>query len=60
MQKPGFPGGDKTRFWPIKLRFSEIFVFSWNIHDENNIAKLVVDNALCEEIVAIGCQLSSN
>lgn len=28
--------------------------------EENNVAKLVVDNSLCDEIVATCCQLVSN
>ena len=35
--------------------------FSFGIFfDENNIANLVVDNALCEDIVATDCQLLFN
>ena len=39
--------------WPKKLWFSFLIFF-----DENDIAKLDVDNALCGEIVATDSQLS--
>ena len=31
MQRPGFPGSEKTRVWPKNLRFIEITIFSSNI-----------------------------
>ena len=49
MQRSGFLCGKKTRFWPKKLHFVKIASFSWNIFNENE-AKLVTDNAVCEEL----------
>ena len=35
-------------------------MFSWNIFNEDNIAKLVAENALCEGFVTTGSQLLLN
>ena len=49
MWRFGFLSGKKTRVWPKKLHFLKIAVFCWNKFDEN-IAKLVIDNAVCEKL----------
>ena len=43
----------KTRVSPKKLRLLKIVVSLGMIFNENIIAKLVFDNALCEETVEI-------
>ena len=45
----------KQEFDQRNYVFSEIAVSLAKLFDKNNVAKLVVDNALCEEIIAIGC-----
>ena len=66
MYRSGFLSDKKTRAWPIckdlvswvarkqqldqrHWIFVKIAVFCWNIFNEN-IAKLVIDNAACEKL----------
>ena len=49
MWRSGFLSGKTTRAWSKKLHFMKIAGFSWNIFNEN-IAKLVADNAVCEKL----------
>ena len=49
MERSGFLRGKKTRVWPKKLHFVKFVIFWWNIFNEN-VAKLVTDNAVCEKL----------
>ena len=49
MQRSGFLSGKKTRVWLKKLHFVKIAGFSWNVFTEN-IAKSIIDNAVCEKL----------
>ena len=44
-----FLSGKKTRVQPMKLHFVKIAVVCWIIFNEN-IVKLVIDNAVCEKL----------
>ena len=49
MYRSGFFCGKKTGVWPKKLCFVKSVGFCWNIFNKN-IAKLVIDNAVCEKL----------
>ena len=50
MQRSGFLCDKKTRVWPKKWCFVKIAVFYLNNILNENIAKLVVDNAVREKL----------
>lgn len=51
MLRSGLRVCKKTRIWPKNLHFQKFFFFLGIFFNEDNITKLIVDNALFEEIV---------
>ena len=49
MQRSGLLSFKKRKAWPKKLHFVKIAGFCQNIFNKN-IAKLVIDNAVCEKL----------
>lgn len=45
----------RKQYFDQRNCFLEIAVFFYNIFDENNVAKLVIDSVVSEEIIAICC-----